>query len=87
MPTLASFFSDHKHLIANKKLKVRELDEESVGNFVSFIDEGKESFDVHVSVDTNHELIKLECDCENKKPCLHQVFFGKIYYGEKATIS
>jgi hypothetical protein len=86
MPTLASFFSDHKHLLANKKLKVRELDEESVGNFVSFIDEGKESFDVHVSVDTNHELIKLECDCENKKPCLHQVFLAK-YITEKKQLS
>lgn len=83
MPTLSSFFSDHKHLVVNKKLKVRELDEETEGNFVSFVDEGKESYDVHISIDDKNELTKNECDCENKKPCSHQVFLAEFILNKK----
>lgn len=74
MSTIQEFIISHKRLILNKKLKVRELDEESKGVFVAFVDEGNESYDVHISIDDKNELIKQECDCENKKPCLHQVF-------------
>ena len=74
MSTIQEFIISHKRLILNKKLKVRELDEESNGVFVAFVDEGKDSYDVHISIDDKNELLKQECDCENKKPCLHQVF-------------
>lgn len=78
MPGLSEFISQNNSLVQNKKLKVRELDEETKGNFVSFVDDGKESYDVHVSIDDKYELIKNECDCKNKKPCLHQVFLAKF---------
>ena len=74
MPTIQEFIISHKRLIVNKKLKVRELDEDPKGVFVAFVDEGNESYDVHISIDDKNELLKQECDCENKKPCLHQVF-------------
>lgn len=83
MPTLSSFFSDYKHLVANKKLKVRELDEEAKGVFVAFVDEGKESYDVHISIDDNDELTKNECDCENRKPCSHQAFLAEFILNKK----
>lgn len=83
MPTLLSFLTDHKYLVTNKKLKVRELDEESKGVFVAFVDEGKESYDVHVSIDAKDELTKNECDCENKKPCAHQVFLAEFILNKR----
>lgn len=76
MPTISEFIVSNKHLLVNKKLKVRELDEETKGVFVSFVDEGKESYDVHVSIDAKDEMTKNECDCENKKPCAHQIFLA-----------
>jgi hypothetical protein len=86
MPTLLDFIATHKKLILNKKLKVRELDEESKGVFIAFVDEGKESYDVHISIDAKNELIKNECDCEIKKPCLHQVFLAE-FLADKKEIS
>lgn len=87
MPTISEFITSHKKLLLNKKLKVRELDEESKGVFVAFVDDGKESYDVHISIiDGKNELIKQECDCELKKPCLHQVFLAD-FLADKKQIS
>jgi hypothetical protein len=86
MPTITEFISTHKKLVLNKKLKVRELDEESKGVFIAFVDEGKESYDVHISIDNKTEVVKTECDCENKKPCLHQVFLAE-FIADKKEIS
>jgi hypothetical protein len=78
MPTIKEFIVNNKNLILNKKLKVRELDEEPKGVFIAFVDEGKESYDVHISIDDKNELLRYECDCENKKPCSHQVFLAEF---------
>jgi hypothetical protein len=83
MPSFTDFLATHKPLLTNKKLKVRELDEETKGVFVAFVDEGKESYDVHISIDDNDELTKNECDCENKKPCVHQVFLAEYILNKK----
>jgi hypothetical protein len=86
MPSLADFIIAHKNLVLNKKLKVRELDEESKGVFIAFVDEGKESYDVHISIDSKNEIVKQDCDCELKKPCLHQVYLA-VYIADKKEIS
>lgn len=86
MAILLEFIAENKSLIFNKKLKVRELDEEPKGVFVAFVDEGKESYDVHISIDSKNELIKNECDCDYKKPCLHQVFLAR-FIADKKEIS
>lgn len=86
MLTISAFISTHKKLLLNKKLKVRELDEESKGVFVAFVDEGKVSYDVHLSIDTKNELIHQSCDCDSKKPCLHLVFLAE-HIAEKKQIS
>ena len=87
MPTLSSFLSDHKPLIANKKLKVREFDEEPKGHFVSFVDEGNESFDVQIIIGTKEELEKYDCDCDLKKPCRHQVFLADFILSKEKTVA
>lgn len=87
MPTISEFIVSHKKLIHNKKLKLRELDEESKGAFIAFVDEGKESYDVHISIDSKNELLKQECDCENKKPCLHQVYLAQFIAEKKQILN
>ncbi len=86
MTTLVDFIASQKKLILNKKLKLRELDEEFKGVYIAFVDEGKESYDVHISIDSNNELIKSECDCEHRKPCLHQVYLAQFIAEKKQII-
>lgn len=83
MVNIQEFILKNKSLILNKKLKVRELNEESKGVFIAFVNEGKESYDVHLSIDDKNELVKQECDCETKKPCLHQVFLAEFISNKK----
>jgi hypothetical protein len=60
-----------KMLAAAAKLPVRELDEEEPGRFVSFVDDGDESYDVHIGLGKKGEMEKFSCDCNKKAPCLH----------------
>jgi len=76
LPALTDFIATHKRLLTNKKLKVRELDEESKGKFVAFVDDGIESYDVQISLDDQNQISLLDCDCDNKKPCVHLVFLA-----------
>lgn len=87
MVNMQEFILRNKGLILNKKLKVREFDEESKGVFIAFVDEGKESYDVHLSIDDKNELVKQECDCETKKPCLHQVFLAEFISNKKQVFT
>jgi len=58
-----------------EKQKVREIDEEGSGNFIAFVDEGKESYDVQIKVDLkSFDIIENNCDCKENTPfCQHKV--------------
>jgi hypothetical protein len=45
---------------------VRELDEESKGRFVAYVDEGKESYDVLVELDAKQNVVTHTCDCTDE---------------------
>lgn len=54
-------------------LKVRELDEDSKGRFIGFVDDEHASFDVAVTI-KNNELQEHRCDCSLKDTlCIHQL--------------
>jgi len=57
------------------KLTVREYDEVKKGQFVAYVDEGKESFDVSVAVTAKGEILSHTCECSNNSDlfCKHQV--------------
>jgi hypothetical protein len=45
---------------------VRELDEESKGRFVAYVDEGKESYDVQIALDAKQNVVTHTCDCKDE---------------------
>jgi hypothetical protein len=45
------------------KLVVRECDDEGGGRYVAYVDEGKDSFDVSITVDKSTVVKAHECDC------------------------
>lgn len=57
-----------------KKLVVRELEEvESKGNFVAYVDEGEESYDVNIQLDKD-DIVGHSCDCGRRDTyCIHQI--------------
>jgi len=55
------------------RLAVRECDEVSKGEFVAYVDEGDESYDVKLKFNTKAELKEHACDCGKRSPfCLHK---------------
>lgn len=55
------------------KLVVRELDEESAGTFVAFVEDGSDTFDVAITV-IKDEVTHHTCDCLQKTAfCEHQI--------------
>lgn len=51
---------------------VRELEEESKGRFIAFVDDGKDSFDVCVELSETKDIIGKTCDCPQVSPfCSH----------------
>lgn len=55
-----------------KALQVRELDEEEPGHFVAFVDEGEETYDVHIQI-KEENVVQMTCDCEQTTAyCTHQ---------------
>lgn len=57
-----------------KKNKVRECDELEKGNFVAYVDEGSETFDVSISINSKQEITRHACDCFNNGTfCRHKV--------------
>jgi len=57
------------------KNKIREFEEETSGNFIAFVDQGKNSWDVSIVLDDKSlEIKKTACDCPSKsKICEHIV--------------
>lgn len=55
------------------QLPVRELEQESKGHYVAFVDDGEQSYDVQVSIQTS-KITAFTCDCANGETlCLHKV--------------
>lgn len=57
-----------KHFADDVKLwaaqcSVRECDEETKGHFVSFVDQGDQSFDVSLSLNPKQEILSSTCEC------------------------
>ncbi|MBL7726402.1 MAG: SWIM zinc finger family protein [Dinghuibacter sp.] len=58
-------------LASAAKLPVRELEEESEGKYVCFVDDGEESYDVQLVLNKKGVFESMVCDCKKKAPCLH----------------
>ena len=57
----------------SEKNKVRECDETEKGHFVSYVDEGDESFDVSLTISSDGEVTEHTCDCKNGNIfCIHK---------------
>lgn len=55
------------------KNKVRECDETEKGQFVAYVDDGSDSFDVSVTLRAGNEITGHTCDCSSKaKICRHK---------------
>jgi uncharacterized Zn finger protein len=55
------------------QLPVRELEQESKGHYVAFVDDGEQSYDVQVSIQAS-KITAFTCDCANGETlCLHKV--------------
>jgi SWIM zinc finger len=67
--------------------KVREFDEESKDNFVAFVDDGAESYDVHIVLDDKQNILTHTCDCsEEYLYCTHQIaVLYQLQLGAKST--
>ncbi len=67
-----------KHFADDTKLwaaqcTVRECDEETKGNFVAFVDQGDQSFDVSLSLNTKQEILSSTCECsKGDAMCQHK---------------
>ena len=73
--TLSIISSAQKKKASSFTSKVRELEEESKGKFIAFVDDGEHSYDVGIQLDPKELLfISSNCDCSSKaKFCPHQV--------------
>jgi len=70
-----------------KAVQVRELDEEESGTFVAFVDEGEETYDVHIQL-KEENVQQMSCDCEQVSTyCIHQaaVLMQLTQKGTKVT--
>lgn len=55
-----------------KKLTVREIEQESKGNYIAFVDDAIDSFDVNLNL-KNQEIIRHTCDCNSTETfCIHK---------------
>ena len=72
---LESQFSKQK-INKAKKLSLREIEEDKKNNFICFIDEGEESYDVQISINEKLEIIDSSCDCSEKGFCNHLLAFA-----------
>ncbi len=56
-----------------EKNKVRECDEPEKGHFIAYVDEGKESYDVSITISKSGEITDNVCDCKNGNTfCRHK---------------
>lgn len=67
-----------------KKLPIRELEEEKKNNFVCFVDEENESYDVRIALNAKSEITEYSCECGSKDFCMHLLAMG-IFISESKT--
>ena len=71
--------------------KVRELEMDNEGFYNAFVDDGKDSFDVGVSLSEKNDVTSVSCDCgADEMPCVHiiavlRVLEDKQQEGNKET--
>ncbi|MBK8721948.1 MAG: hypothetical protein IPL95_06605 [Saprospiraceae bacterium] len=70
-----------------EKQKVREIDEEGSGNYIAFVDDGKNSFDVQIKINSKtFDITENNCDCSESTPfCQHKVAVS-LQIAKKGTI-
>lgn len=70
--TLVNFLKENQSKLKNsQKLNVRDFDELDTNTFVAYVDQGNESFDVQVKLDSSKKIIETNCDCEENGICNH----------------
>ncbi|MDZ4709965.1 MAG: SWIM zinc finger family protein [Saprospiraceae bacterium] len=78
---------NHNVLTGLKKLKVRELEEESTGKYIAFVDDGDDSYDVEISINKDELINYTKCDCGKPDPCKHiAAVASRILSPAKTTI-
>lgn len=75
-------------LKAAKACTVRECDETEKLSFVAYVDEGVETYDVSIQLDTKGNIIKSSCDCALPNSCSHiAALFIFLAENKKITVS
>jgi hypothetical protein len=73
---------------AAQKLVVRELDEQEKGEFVAYVDDKEDSFDVAIHINSKKEIIFSSCECKNATSfCVHKVAVCNNLQTTKAPIA
>ena len=82
-----------KHFADDVKLSaaqcsVRECDEETKGHFVSFVDQGDQSFDVNLHINPKQEIISSNCECpKGQTLCQHKFALIQHLVGNEKIIA
>lgn len=75
MTTINDFLSQFTKQKLSKAAKttVREFEEDKKNNFVCFVDDGKESYDVQITLNSSSEIAQISCDCGGEEFCIHKI--------------
>lgn len=69
------------------KLTVREVEEETKNNFIAFVDDETQSFDVKLKM-VNDEVLESSCDCKLKDAfCIHKTALLLHLSGDSTTVT
>jgi len=63
---------------------VRELEEPTPLHFMAYVDDQKETYDITLSLDNAHQIIKHSCDCSSKEKYCEHVIAAYLSIGNKA---
>lgn len=81
------YFADDIKLWA-AQCTIRECDEETKGHFVSFVDQGDQSFDVSLCINPNQEIISSNCECpKGETLCQHKFTLMQHLVGNEKIIA
>ncbi len=67
-----------------KKNAVRELEEPTPLHFIAYVDDQKETYDITITLDAAHQIIKNSCDCASKEKFCEHVIAAYLSIGNKA---
>lgn len=72
------------------KLEARDIDEPTKDKFIAYVDEGDNSHDVFIELNSKKEIVDSGCDCENQNGlCVHKLALLRflVSYKIKTTTS